>query len=91
MAAKEKRCRLQTLSDLLRQIKLLESHHKTTLAEDTFQDLNNYRNQFKALLETNHQRALRKFKALHYSQCNKAGKFLANYLRQRQLKSKLLL
>lgn len=89
MSAREKRRKSCEMSALFLKIKQLESHHKNTLAEDKLQELTNCRSQFKALLEANHANTLWRFKALHYTQGNKEGTFLANYIRQRQPKSKL--
>lgn len=70
------------MTDPLQKIELLDFQHKITLSLDQQKELQQCRNSLRLLLISDYEKSLRRIKAIHYSQGNKAGTFLENYLRQ---------
>lgn len=67
----------------------LEKQHKTNPSSKINTELTQIRQEVRNHMILEHQLYLQKFKATHYTQGNKAGKFLAAYIRKKQQKSKL--
>lgn len=89
MSSVAKKQRNKKLNDLLLQIKNLESINKKAPDPKTSSQLDQLRHDLRILLISQHKHIVKKWKANYYSQGNKAGKLLANQVKEKTIKQKI--